>query len=45
MHELQQLDYLPYRRTAHGVTILYRLISIELAQYEIYPAEVAFSVL
>ena len=27
--------YLPYRWTNHGITILYHLISVDLAQYEI----------
>ena len=38
------MDYLPYRRTNHGITIYSILISVDLAQYEIFRAEFVSSV-
>ena len=40
MHTLKRVDYLPYRLTNHGITILYHPPSEDLAQYEIFRAKV-----
>ena len=38
------MDYLLYRRAIYGITILYHLISVDLAQNEIFVLKFAFSV-
>ena len=37
------MDYLPYRRTNNGITILSTLNSVNLAQFKIFRAKFAMS--
>ena len=36
------MDYLPYKRTKYGLTVLYTLISVDLAHCEIFQVKIGF---